>query len=183
MGLMIEDGTGQGYKLKIDDENRAVVKAIRESLEAHISHEEGQLYSATATDAAQATTEYGFYLKNTSTDKYLIISKFVVTAEQADVVWALHEVTGTAGGSAAITPKNLNLSSGNAAEATCYAGTAAVSGLTSAGTIMQKYHGAAKSTFSLDVSGAIVLGQGDAIALYYTGTGGVTHYNCQFYFH
>lgn len=92
------------------------------------SRDRGQTYSMVWEFATAASTEYAAYLKNTSTDKTLVISSIGLNAEVA-TRFQLDTVTGTAVGTA-ITPFNTNTAAEHAASVTALEGASAGTGIT-----------------------------------------------------
>lgn len=78
MANQIEDGTGKGYRAKVDANNRIETFSITESRLADISLRDGESYIITS-DFVSLTTTGSFsgmlYIKNTDTDKNLFIDK------------------------------------------------------------------------------------------------------------
>ena len=182
--MQIEDGQGSGRRAGVDIDNRLKVRAFMQELYSHVSEDEGQTYSFTVTDAGPIAGEYPFYLKNDSDDLRLIVAKLTCSQVDADVQWILHEVSGVAAGASVVTGKNMNLGSGNEADATARGGAGGVSALTSEGALQSFNGGPAYSNVSPYLPGVLVLGKNDAIALeYQAGTGGEVSCTVVAYFH
>ena len=88
-------------------------------------------------------------------------------------------MTGTPAGTV-VTPKNSNLTSSNDADATSY-GNAAVTGLTIGDRMVMRRVSATKND-CIQSGVSIILGQGDAIAVTYTGSTGICDAQMHFYF-
>ncbi len=160
--MIIEDGTGKGFKGAVNSLNRQDVSARAASREFYNSRDFGQLYSVVAEDAATADTEETIYLQNTSTTRTMYVDKIIVAAD-ATYDCEIKFVTGTAAGSSALTPTNLSRISSNAAEAVAR-GDGAVTGLTDDGKIMH-LRVAAGTTVAAQLPQGIILGQNDALAV------------------
>jgi len=184
MAEIIQDGTGTGYAAKVNAQNRLEVKAVTQSHVATVSEDDGQAYIVEAIDAGPVAAEYTLYLKNDSDNK-MVIDNIDTWVTDADVVWKLWEVTGTAAGAAVITPQNLNLSAGKNADATCRGGAGGVTGLTVSGSVKYTWKtGIALSHYRLNTNSSLILSKNDAIAFEYdAGTGGLAHLNLLIHYH
>jgi hypothetical protein len=173
MGLQIESGSGNGKLAKVNDDNFLITRSVIEKHAAQVSYDEGLAFTWTADDAAPSAGEYTLYLKNDSTTKKLVIDMLIFNSTDNDVVWKLHQVTGTAAGASVVTGTNLNLSSGQVADATARGGAGGVTGLTSSKVLGISFGGPGMTPIRVDLDGTVVLGQNNAIALEYdAGTGG-----------
>lgn len=65
----------------VSRDKRLDVSARTAPRQFYISRDEGQAYSVVSLDAATADGEDTFYIKNTSTDKTLIIDKIIFTSD------------------------------------------------------------------------------------------------------
>jgi len=167
------DITGAHETAKGSD-GRLNVSARSDSRDYYNSRDKGQCYALTFAHTGAAAGEYSVYLKNTSTDKTLVISTLEVNAvENAQI--KLWEVTGTATGPAEVTPKNLNLTSSNDATVQAmYDDGTAISGLSTEGTNIEHIFVPANGHGNVDMKDRLRLGQNDAIALEYdAGTTGL----------
>lgn len=161
MGLQIEDGVGTGQQVGVSPTgNRLNVSSRSEDRVYYISRDNGDAYSTVSIDTA-AAGEYNFYFKNTSQKQKFYVTAITVGSGSLGI-FKVAKVTGTAAGTP-ITPSNLNFTSSNVASASCF-GNAAVTGLTEEKLIDVISIGAdtQKLVFYHD---AIILGQGDAIAV------------------
>jgi len=182
--MQIEDGKGSGLRALVDTENRLGVKAHMQTLVSHVSEDEGQAYSFTTTDAGPGAGEYTFYLQNDSDSMNLVVAKILCASVDADVQWILHEMTGIAAGAGVVTGKNLNLSSGNAADATSRGGAGGVTTAATAGIIASFNGGPAYANVEPALAGVLILGKNDAIGIeYQAGTGGEASVTVVAYFH
>ena len=170
--MIIHGGTGNGFSAKVDSENRLFTKAVTESALAHISHEQGLAFSVVAADTGPAAGEYTVWLQYDG-DDVLLIDSLMLASINADVVWKIHQVTGTGATAASITAINLNGSSGKVSNTTVRGGAGGVTALTSTAVIAEIFGGGAYNTDLQPVADAIVLGKNDALAIEYdAGTGG-----------
>jgi len=182
--MQIEDGSGSGYIAKVSSDNELHVFSVSESHAAHVSNDKGGTYMAYTTDAGPGAGEYTLYIQNDSSTKIFVIDCVCTSNVDADVVWKLHEVTGTAAGASVVTASNLNLTSGKVAELTCRGGAGGVTGLTSTEVIMAWNGGAVFSNVNKEIGGRIVLGKNNALAVEYdAGTGGAVHVHISGHYH
>lgn len=164
----IEDGTGKGFKAKVDDRNRLVNFSEQRSILAAESRTNGEAYTFSHNDYISITTtdtETGIlHVKNTSKTKDLFIVS-VRTCGNIINKWKLYKnSTGgtliseqTSGNKA-----NLNAKSSNIAEATVYKGAdgKTVSGGTMIGHLINDV-GHSDEPFD----GAVILGNNDSMEL------------------
>ena len=68
MGIQIEDGTGTGFKVKVEADNALLVDAHTIPRSAFVSESDGQTYAWTSTDATAAAEE-SISVQNTSINK------------------------------------------------------------------------------------------------------------------
>ncbi len=164
--VKFEDGTGTGNLAGVDSTNRVLTRAVTETEIFNASNTSQEAYTITSIDAGPSAGEYILYIKNTDTTKDFHISHIEFAAADSDVLWKLHEVTGTASGSSALTPFNLNLGSGKTATMTAR-GDGAVAGLST----VAVFH-TARNNDEIPFAGSLILGLNDAIAVEYdAGTG------------
>jgi hypothetical protein len=169
--MQITDGK-TNLTAEVNNQNQLMTRAVVEQRAAFISDTKGQAWTVHADDADVAADEYLIWLKNTGTTPIVINTIFTSNVD-ADAIWKLHSVTGTGAGAAAITPVNLNLSSGNDAIVSCNGGAGGVTGLTSSGIITGWAGGVTyfNQTISLWLD-ALILSTNDAVALEFdAGTG------------
>ena len=168
MSIEIEDGTGDGYRVKVDKCHRMETKSVAFSESAQVSREDGLTFLWTSSYSASTGDEV-IYIKNTSATKNLIIDKATVNSVLTGL-FELNEVSGTAAGTVD-TGANANRTSSNAAEASSF-GNAAVTGLTPGVRIdMARVPAAGRAT--MELNDVLILGLGDAVAITYTGSTGI----------
>ena len=175
--MIIQDGTGEGQNAGVDSANRLQVSA-RSNSRSYYQSRTGNTYTIIAADAGPVAAEYTLYFKNDSAVDNFVVSRIDTYATDADVVWKLAKVTGTAATAAAITPVQTNTGSGKSALTTCRGGAGGVTGLTPSTVIWQWYNGVANTTRQMDTGDTLIVGPGQAIALEYdAGTGGAVLIN------
>lgn len=119
-----------GFKQDIHgSDGRMNTSARVDSRGYYNSRDEGQSYSLPWIFNTAASTEYAVSLKNTSTEKTLVISAIGMNAE-ALTRFQLDFVTGTPGGGDAVTPTNLQSPAPHAAPASALEGGSAATGIT-----------------------------------------------------
>ena len=115
--MLIEDGTGKGYKAKVNLENMLRVYAQVESELSHVSESHGDAYVWTAT-ADWGADKNVIWLRNDSTTQNLIVDQMIITMAAAAIVEVWVGTGNTAAGTT-VAGVNLNRGSGNSASATC----------------------------------------------------------------
>ena len=159
-----------GNIVDVDDDNRLHVVATTETELEYASEKQGKAYSISSDYTTAGADEEVIYIQNTSsTDDFIIDEIFL--GGSVTHKFTLADVSGTPGGAADITVKNLNLGSGNSADMVAR-GDASVTGLT-VGDTMVLGRSMANDSKEIPVMGAIVLGQDDAVAVTASGTGEV----------
>ena len=119
--MLIEDGTGAGYKVHVNDEHCLCAKSIVLALALHTNQDHGESYSVILDQAPTAGDDCILYLQNDS-DKHLYISSIAIFASGAAEVYMKLGAIGTRNGAATLTLVNRNAGSGNEAECTCEQG-------------------------------------------------------------
>lgn len=168
MSDMILDGTGKGYRLAIDKNNRAQTLSVSKTEMTDISTREGEAYifaSGPFTSITTTGVEHGFmYIKNTSTTKELHIDN-IRTCGETIQKWRLYKGV-TAGtlvsGATDGISNNINLTKANQAEVTVYIGSDG-STITDGTMIEHWINDVGHSNEEFD--GALVLGTNDTLAL------------------
>jgi hypothetical protein len=180
MAWQIEDGKGKGSKAGVSSDNRLDTSSRSNSRSFYISRDEGSCFSLSSHDATAAAGTYIAYFKNNSPTKNFYVD-FIEVGGVETALWKVWSVTGTAAGGSAITPSNLNLTSGNVADATAR-GNDSITGLTTVsqlGTLRTS----ANSDGLIEYNDTLILGTNDAIAVEYdTGTTGVAEVFIRGYF-
>ena len=115
--MILEDGTGNGYKARVDGDNRLRVYAVTEDHITHSSETEGNSYVWTAT-ADWGADKNALWLRNDNTSARLAIETISVSPAAACQI-EIGIGSGNTVGGTEVTGSNLNLGSGNVAEATC----------------------------------------------------------------
>lgn len=139
----------------------------------YISRDKGQCYTLPYEFNTSGTGEYAAYLKNTSTDKTMVISSVGLNSEVA-TRFKLEFVTGTAAAGDTVIPTNVNNSSPNDAVVSAMEGASAGTGITglTAVNIIDYAFCTATGHEEMRLSDRVRLGQNDAIALQVSETAG-----------
>lgn len=140
--MFIEDGTGTGNRVRVDNENRLVTKTVSVSLEHHINEDEGKAYNALFAVNPDGDDDCIFYLKNNDNDNLIIEGVWLSVSGAEEVYYKIGEVgTAVKTNGADIIPANMNAGSGKTANVICYSnisdGAVDITGL-SGGSIIQK---------------------------------------------
>jgi len=162
--VKINDGGGKNGDATVSNNQRLDVSARSASRQYYESRDQEQVFVATSVDATAVANEETMYIKNTSTSKDMVISEVIISTD-TDSLWRVKSVTGTAAGSSALVPINLNRASSKSASATIR-GDGAITGLTDVtdGTVAL-FRAPANNTHHHDFHEALRLGQDDALAV------------------
>lgn len=118
MGIQILDGTGGGSLAQVTTEGHLVIDAFALEEIAHISNEHGQAFTWSSGTYDGAAADTVLLVKNTSSVRKLFIQSIWMSSDVETRV-VIHvptsEVTPTG---TAVTGRNMNITSGNVAEAT-----------------------------------------------------------------
>ena len=171
MGLQIESGTGNAFTAGVDSTNRILTRSVTNPQTNFVNRTYSQTYSwvieATPTTGAPRCFAY---LKNNSSDQYLVINSLKMSAAGAETVQLkLRDVlVGSLAGGAAGTAINRNTDSANVANATIYSGNA-VTGSTSltGGAVVDEFQVfAAANTIRYSWDSGLILGSNGILTLY-----------------
>ena len=166
--MIIEDGTGKGYKVHVNEENCLCAKSITVPFEHHANQDHGQFYSIVLDQAPTAGDDCILYLINNDDDDLLISSIAIFASGAAEVYMKLGS-TGTRNGAAALTPVNRNAGSGNVADCTCEQGADLDGGaatLTGGDEVERIAVEANKQTFKFEWCSAIIIPKNQTMTLW-----------------
>jgi hypothetical protein len=161
--MLIKDGKGRGNQAGVTVDNQLSVHSMTEKHIGYVSREHADAYTVYTTDAGPVADEYTLYLRNEA-DDYFVVDRILTTAVSTNVVWVLHQVSGTASGASVITPASLNLVQSKVANLTCRGGAGGVDDLTVVTTLAAWGNGVAYFPQEIEFSG-LVIGRGSAIAI------------------
>jgi len=169
--MKIEDGTGKGFSVAVDSENRLTTFATTEVEDKQINRE-GKQWSAYFTVTPTGAGDYFFYLKNTGTND-IAISDIRIMGTLVDTINYKY-VSGTPAGGTSLEITNRNTGSSKTPTATIETG-ADITGLIDEGTVFFERIATADTRYKLTTSSNMIIGQGGALAFEaVTGTGLIT---------
>jgi len=178
---IIEDGKGKNGAMSVSTAQRGNVSAKTKNRLFYISRDDGLAFNAIMPSFSAAAGNYVFYIKNTSSSRNLMLNHIEFHSLEA-VHWKVWQVTGTAAGGTAITPKNINLGVGIPAEATSMGGGSTITGLT-LGDQLASHRTQATGEAEMDFGGGLILSPSTAIMVEYeAGTTGLCEIDCLFHF-
>jgi hypothetical protein len=181
--MLIEDGTGTGYKVRVDDEHRLAVKAHMQTFGSHVSEDEGEYYSWNFVAADLATGETAIMVCNNSSTKKLIVDIMYMWGD-APCQYDIHFPAYATWAGTAITGVNWNKASGKSADSTAIGDE---TGQASQGdiliTLTSNELTGDQFGIMFDVGGKIVLGYHDAVAIDVIGAPALTEATITGYFH
>jgi len=135
--MMIEDGTGAGYRAEINSLHQLKARSVGSTYQQFVSCEHEQAYMASlGTEALPTLTVTGtggymMFVRNDSTDYAAIMSRVTVsTSALMTIVLMKNPTIGGLGNEVAITPINKNFGSGKVAEVTVYGWDEVADGIT-----------------------------------------------------
>lgn len=163
--MIIEDGTGKGYQVAVNNENKLLVSATSFSIEHYINHKEGRGYNLTFSAIPTSGSDCFLYMKNGDQDRDLCIEGFWFKMAADDYIDFVLEPTGTQLNGTDITPVNLNTRSGYTAVGTFQSGND-ITGLSGGNTAMRIFHANSNESIYRNFDQDIFLGYNSALALY-----------------
>lgn len=162
--VVIEDGTGQGYKSKVNSDNSLSVEASTFDKIHLVNLDKGQAYGMTFTVTPTGANDCFCYIMNTSTNNLVLNSILLASASDEVIQMKLRDIGTPVGGSTAI-PVNRNTNSNNTAVGTFQTGVD-ITGL-SGGSIVDQYFvkGVTKSE-KYSWASKIIIGPNGVFSLY-----------------
>jgi hypothetical protein len=165
--LVIKDGTGSGYRAKVDLKHRVSVTGTVQPEIFTSSTEDGQAYALPVNDISVPSTEAAvFYMQSTDPVNNFHVHKIVVgwnggsTTHIKTLIGRFYVSMATpTANNAVITPVNLNMTSTNVPAATLYKWNGTGTGMTVASNgalAFSTYAGIGNSVFEFD--GAFIMG-------------------------
>jgi len=175
--------------VRVNGDNKLEVSSVSESIQHHTSHDKGQAYQINDTCSLANGTVVCIHVKNTSTNKDMVISYIraqIVSPTggtappntSAYVQVALGRTWSSGGDS--IIPVNMNTGSGNQAETAVYGNGPTLSG--TAIEIDREYWKADAELVRFNKEGALILGPNDTVEVSFVGdnTGGTGYARISF---
>jgi len=160
MGVL-EDGTGKGFKQKVDSEHRASIVGTADAPLEH-SSAEGDAAFFTSTFATGTTDVEVMSIQNTESSRQFHITRLLLTSTVA-TLWTVIEVTSGTPAGTPLVYVNPNFQSGTTRNHTSF-DNAAVTG-TVVGDTLLAVRSAANVTEHVFLEGAVILGNGDTFAI------------------
>ena len=183
MGIHIEvqnDVTNAKEDVQGSD-GRLNVSARADDRIFYASRDQKSAFTVTAVDTDTAAGDFVLYLQNNDVTGREIHIRTVRCSNEEMATWKLHYVTGTASGGSALTPFNQNRGGKDEAPITALGNTAVTIGSDTG--VFASAWAANDGTFEFDLHDAVILQQGDAIAIEYdAGANGITDVGVSFYF-
>ncbi len=178
--MLIEDGTGSGSKVRVNEEHRMDVSSRTGGRVYYASREHGDAYIWTAT-ADWGADKNAIWLRNDSTTHHLYIEKIMI-APAAACQFEIWVGNGNTSGGTPVVGTNLHRGSGSVADSTCThtnTNVDAGSGMTLLGT---GYAGATLLV-CVDMQSALILGYYDEVAVNLITDVASTSINIMGFFH
>lgn len=177
--MLIEDGTGSGKTVAVNEKNRLKTATVQSSIEHTTNHEEGLAFNLilqqtpTYDDPSNNTEDICIgYIKNTNElDMCLEGIHFRLNGTgQSTVMKIKGNDSGTPVGGTTNTPANLNLGSGNIADGIFLTGHD-ITGL-SGGTVIEKiYISSSDTTSTFNFSQDIIVSKNKIVTIYSSNEG------------
>ena len=104
--MQIEDGTGNGYKVGVNDKNMILTSSVRRGLNFY-ANRNGNFYSSTIIVTPDSTNDCFYYIKNTN-EADLVIQRISVHVASNEVLKGYLNDTGTPIGGLNYIPINRN---------------------------------------------------------------------------
>ena len=124
--MLIEGGTGNGYKAKVNSDNQLLTRTVNESIEHYHNHDKQRGFAVTFNQSPTAANDCFFWIKNTDTERDLVIEGLMLGLINASAVDPQVYIkigdTGTAASATDVTPVALNTDSPFSATCTCQKG-------------------------------------------------------------
>lgn len=177
--MIISDGTGKGFKAKVNEAKELLVKAnaATEEHKAALAGDGFLVSLATATSGSVVPTDSGgymLYIKNNETDYNVIIQKAVLSSNGEVIVKTQGAPTvGTLGNNTSVTPRNTNTGSSKTltADAEIWDGSGnGITGLSGGATVASWILDSNIQIVQID--GGLVIAPGGKLALHATAITG-----------
>jgi len=174
--FIIEDGTGDSHKVKVDSENRLSTLATTESIQQHISTNQKQAYQVIGTATLASGTVTSLHLENTSTTRNMFVTyirhQIIDPSGGTALPNASNYMTMGLGrtvssGGSTTTPVNVFSGASNVAEVTATQGAPTLSG--TAREIDRWYTKAEADMNSFSKEGALILPPSQTLEVSYVG--------------
>lgn len=186
---MIRDGSGSGYLAEVNKKNRLLTTAETESIQHTVSLYDEQAYQVIGSADLGDTTVVAVHIKNTSTNKDLVVTYIrhqIIGASGGDSFPSVDnyftlalERTYSSGGST-VTPVNMSSGSGNTADVIAYDSNPVLTGTAKA--VDRWYTKANGDMNTLNKEGSLIVPRNGTLELCYTGdkTSGIIYTRVSF---
>ncbi len=167
--IALEDGTGGGYKARVNSSNQLHTRSVLVSA-LHDASLRGDAYAWNAVSANLDTTDNMLLINNDSSTKYLVIDHCYVVGDIAGQIdFKITSSVGLTLDGTAVVGVNLNRVSNNIADATAKTddtqSTAATVFLTHYQHLAVNAQGTTAPMVRIDFSGSIILGEDDCFGV------------------
>jgi len=178
--MLIEDGTGSGARAQVSAENRLQVSAVVGDVFLHANHHEQTAFVWDFPGYDYDAGDTVIFLRNNSNIE-LRIAHIYLYSDTATKIQVHVPATPATPAGTLITGVNLNLQSGNVAEATAYQDETA----NTQGTILHTEYLAANSPISIFKENGyeVILGKNDCIAIDLVSAGTMAYGHIAGYYH
>lgn len=174
--FILEDGTGDCYKAKVDSKNRLQTLAVTESFQQNASNTNKQAYQAVGTATLASGTVTALHIKNTSTTRNMFVTYIrhqvidpaggTALPNASNYMTVGFDRTLSSGGST-VTPTNMFIGSSNAAEATITTGAPTLSGTS---TEVDRWYTKSEADMnSFNKEGALIIPPSQTMEVSYVG--------------
>ena len=164
MAIIIQDGLGKGYGMRVDSEGRLHTVAYTNPTDFHTNNDYGKVWSLPfGPRDPTGADDYVFYLQNTGVNN-IAVTDIRLSCTGAASRIAINKVTGTAAAGTTIVPVARNLGSTAAPVATAE-DSVDITGLTSAGTLFYMELTAVSTLYHLRTTSNIILPKSSAIGI------------------
>ena len=180
--MYIEDGTGKGYKAKVDSRNLLECNAIEEPTYGYMSRVAKRAFVVTsAAITTDGTANNVFILKNPSDTRNVVVVQLDISCTTTQTIVVNLDQTYTSGGTG-VTPTNLNRASAILSAVTntdCYYGDDMTLGGTAI--IYSQFVNLATVPFREEFYNALILGEGDALSVSLNAATGTAYVSVKYY--
>ena len=177
MPIHIEDGTGQGYIAKVDDNNHLNTHSVTENECHFISDEKGYTFSWSNVSYDYDAGDTILLVRNDDTDRHLHICYIDISGDTNTEV-VIHCPDNITPAGTTVTAVNLNRMSGNTANATAKAD----ENTNSQGNIIWRGRILANTVKRVTFDACVILGYHDSIAIDFVTNGGAADVDIIGYF-
>ena len=158
MAEEIIDGTGDGFRAKVNSSNQLETNSVSQSVEHYANLTNGKAWHAVIEQTSSGGNDNIFYFKNTGQTNYIIEGFTYRVASAESVLIYLNNTVTTLAGGTTVTPANNNTSSAAIPNATIEAGNN-ITGVT-VGTLVDRVYMTSTETSGFNFDQDIVVAPG-----------------------